>query len=79
MAKEDLQRAAESAVFYDVLDSKGSIFGTCVRAPSGTDVYVEPLAMLGMVVNHPMRVSRTANSQRLAHALGSELSEELSR
>ena len=51
----------------------------CVVAPSGTHVYVEPLAMVGVEVRHPMRVSNTANALRLAVAMGTELSAELNR
>ena len=79
IAKEELRRAAESAIFYDVLDANGMPFGLCVRAPSGADVYVEPLAMLGLEVGHPMRINGTANAMRLARDLGSEVSQELSR
>ena len=79
IAKEELRRAAESAVFYDVLDAKGTPFGLCVCAPSGAHVYVEPLAMLGLEVGPPMRINGTANAMRLAQDLGSEVSQELSR
>ena len=79
VSEEDFRRAAEAAVFYDVVDSSNSHFGMCVVAPSGTHVYVEPLAMVGVEVRHPMRVSNTANALRLAVAMGTELSAELNR
>ena len=79
LSDEEFRRAAEAAVFYDVVDSSNSHFGLCVVAPSGAHVYVEPLAMLGTEVRHPMRVSNTANALRLAVAMGTELTAELSR
>jgi len=79
LSDEEFRRAAEAAVFYDVVDHTNSHFGLCVVAPSGTHVYVEPLAMLGTEVRHPMRVSNTANALRLAVAMGTELTAELSR
>ena len=79
LSEEEFRRAAEAAVFYDVIDSRNSHFGMCVVAPSGAHVYVEPLAMVGTVVRHPMSVSNTANALRLAVAMGTELTAELSR
>ena len=79
LSDEEFRRAAEEAVFYDVVDASNSHFGLCVVAPSGAQVYVEPLAMVGTEVRHPMRVSNTANALRLAVAMGTELTAELSR
>ena len=79
LTDQEFRRAAEAAVFYDVVDSRNSHFGMCVVAPSGAHVYVEPLAMVGTEVRHPMRVSSTANVLRLAAAMGNGLTAELSR
>ena len=77
--KEELQTAAASAVVYDVMDSRGDLFGHCVQAQSGVHVYVEPAQLLGVEVCRPMAVSRTANTLRLANVLGSQLAVELGR
>jgi len=75
----DLQAAAASAIVYDVVDYRGGLFGFCVQASSGVHVYVEPEQLLGVEVNRPMAVSRTANTIRLATVLGSQLTIELGR
>ena len=77
--KRELQAAAASAIVYDVVDCRGDLFGYCVQAPSGVHVYVEPEQLLGVEVNRPMAVSRTANTIRLATVLGSQLTIELGR
>ena len=79
IATEELRNAAASAIIYDVVDSRGHLFGYCVQASSGVHVYVEPEQLLGVEVNRPMAVSRTANTIRLANVLGSQLTVELGR
>ena len=78
-AKEETQNLKLVTIVFDVHSSTGDRIGLAMHARDGRPVYVDPPALQGVEVVHPMVMQSTPNSRCLAAALSRALQTELSR
>ena len=71
------QLAMDTGVVFEVVGSRGEVFGLCVRTPDDDYAYVEPRTLTGMRVRMPMVVRQKANTPCLVASLRSALKEQL--
>lgn len=76
---EEAQSAKLVTVVFDVYSSTGERMGLAMHARNGRPIYVDPPALQGVEVVHPMTIHTTPNSRCLAAALSVALQSELSR
>jgi len=79
VAREEAQSTKLVPIVFDVHSSTGERIGLAMHARDGRPVYVDPPALQGVEVMHPMSIQSTPNPRCLAAALSRALQTELSR